>query len=140
MRAAARPVSVGVGLMLSTIPARILRDTAVFFIPTGMDKYQQTVNKTEIVRRVHLQSDNSTRKTGTNTEVVLRGVLFIDARLSFPTLDYWALQESAQAAGAVMTVSVTDRSGKTTGPYTVLTIDGLPDDEGNTHHWELSLV
>ena len=125
--------------MLSTIPARILRDTATFSIPVGMDVYQQTASKTEIVHRVHLQSDNNTRKTGTNTEVVLRGVLFIDARLSFPVLDYWALQESAQAAGAVMTVTVKDRQGRTSGPYTVLTVDGLPDDEGNTHHWELSL-
>ena len=126
--------------MLTPIPSRILRDTAVFHIPTAIDGYQTPTDTVKTVKRVHLQSDNRTIKTGTNTEVTLRGVLFVDARLSFPALDFWALQTQAQNAGAQMTVTVTDRQGRSTGPYTVQTIDGLPDDEDNLHHWELGLI
>ncbi len=126
--------------MLPTIPPRILRDTVTFSVPTGIDVYQTPQSKTLTVQRVHLQSDNSTRRTGTNQEVTLRGILYIDSRLSFPILDYWKLQTDAQAAGAVMTCTVKDRRGHVTGPYTVINIDGLPDDEGNTHHWEIGLT
>lgn len=127
--------------MLSPIPRRILRDTLTLSVPAGFDRYQTPLAPTEyIVTAVHLQADNSTHKTADNTEVTLRGVLFVDTRYSKPTLNYWALQESAQAAGGVMTCTVTDKRGSTTGPYTILVVDGLPDDEDNLHHWELGLV
>lgn len=126
--------------MLTPIPARILRDTVTFSVPVGITGYQQPSTTTLTVQRVHLQSDNTTRRTATNQEVTLRGILYIDARLSFPALDYWSLQTGAQAAGAVMTCTVKDRRGGVSGPYTVQTIDGLPDDEGNVHHWELGLT
>lgn len=110
-------------------------------VPSGFDRYQKPLTPTTYtVHNVHLQSDNSTHKTATNTEVTLRGVLFIDARYSAPALDYWALQAAVQAAGGVMTCTVTDKRGGTTGPYEVQVVDGLPDDEGNLHHWELGLV
>ena len=127
--------------MLSPIPRRILRSTATFSVPGGFDRYQAPLQPTTyVVGNVHLQADNSTHKTAQNTEVTLRGVLFIDARYSTPSLDYEALQEAAQAAGGVMTVTIKDRRGSTTGPYTVLVVDALPDDEDNIHHWELGLV
>ena len=127
--------------MLSPIPRRILRDTAVFSVPSGFDRYQNPVNPTTYtVANVHIQSDNSTHKTAQNTEVTLRGILFVDARYSTPKLDYQDLQESAQAAGGVMTVVVSDKHGNPTGPYTVLVVDALPDDEDNLHHYELGLV
>ena len=127
--------------MLSPIPRRILRDTAVFSVPSGFDRYQNPINPTTYtVENVHIQSDNSTHKTAQNTEVTLRGILFVDARYSTPKLDYEALQESAQAAGGVMTVTVSDKRGNPSGPYTVVVIDALPDDEDNLHHYELGLV
>lgn len=127
--------------MLSPIPRRILRSTAVFSVPGGFDRYQNPLEPTVYtVHNVHLQADNSTHKTAQNTEVTLRGVLFIDARYSTPSLDYEALQEAAQAAGGVMTVTITDRRGGVTGPYTVEVVDVLPDDEDNVHHVELGLV
>jgi hypothetical protein len=126
--------------MLTPIPARILRDTVTFFVPKAIDGYQEPENAEYTVQRVHLQSDNSTRRTANNQEVTLRGTLFVDARLSFPALDYWDMQTKAQAAGAVMTCTVKDRRGGVSGPYTVQTIDGIPDDEGNIHHWELGLT
>lgn len=127
--------------MLSTIPRKILRDTVTLSVPGGFDRYQNPVDvATYTVANVHLQSDNSTHKTAQNTEVTLRGVLFVDARISSPALDYWALQEAVQAAGGVMTCTVTDKRGSVTGPYTVAVVDALPDDEDNLHHWELGLV
>lgn len=127
--------------MLSPIPRRILRDTAVFSVPLGFDRYQAPLQPTSYtVKNVHVQADNSTHKTAQNTDVTLRGVLFVDARHSTPQLNYTTLQETTHAAGGVMTVTITDRHGNATGPYTVLVVDALPDDEGNLHHYELGLV
>ena len=127
--------------MLSPIPRRILRSTATFSVPKSFDRYQKAqAPDSYTVKNVHLQADNITVKRTDNTEVQLKAVLFIDARLSTPAYDYEALQEATQAIGGVMTVTVTDRAGRTTGPYTVLTVDGVPDDEDNLHHWELGLV
>lgn len=127
--------------MLSPIPRRILRDTAVFSVPSGFDRYQNPLKPTEYtVENVHIQADNSTHKTATNTEVTLRGILFVDARYSAPALNYEALQEATQALGGVITVTVTDKHGGASGPYTLLVVDALPDDEDNLHHWELGLV
>lgn len=127
--------------MLSPIPRRILRAKATFSVPRGFDRYQNPTDPvTYTVSNVHLQADNSTHKTAQNTEVTLRGVLFIDAKYSSPKYDYEALQEAAQAAGGVMTVTVEDKRGNATGPYTVLVVDALPDDEDNLHHYELGLV
>ena len=127
--------------MLSPIPRRILRDELTLSVPGGFDRYQQPIDPTEyVVSNVHIQNNNETRRTATNTEVVLRAVLFVDARYSTPQLDFWALQTQTQEAGGVMTCTVKDRRGNVSGPYTVLVVDGLPDDEGNLHHWELSLV
>lgn len=127
--------------MLSPIPRRILRDTATFSVPSGFDRYQKPLDPTTYtVHNVHIQNDNRTRKTADNTEVTLSGVLFVDARYSTPSLDFDALQRATQAAGGVMTCTVTNRRGGTSGPFTVLVTDGLPDDEDNLHHWELGLV
>ena len=127
--------------MLSPIPRRILRDTATFSVPSGFDRYQNPLTPTVYtVANVHIQADNSTHKTAQNTEVTLRGILFVDARYSTPALDYEALQEATQALGGVMTVTVADRHGGSMGPFTVVVVDALPDDESNLHHWELGLV
>lgn len=127
--------------MLSPIPRRILRDTATFSVPSGFDRYQNPLTPTVYtVANVHIQADNSTHKTAQNTEVTLRGILFVDARYSTPALDYEALQEATQKLGGVMTVTVADRHGGSIGPFTVIVVDALPDDESNLHHWELGLV
>ena len=127
--------------MLGTIPRRIMRSTAAFSVPTEFDRYQNPGKPDSYtVHNVHLQADNSTHRTAQNTEVVLRGKLFIDGRYSSPALDYEALQASAHAAGGVMTVTVTNKHGDPSGPYAVVTVDALPDDEDNLHHWELGLV
>lgn len=127
--------------MLSPIPRRILRDTATFSVPTGFDRYQKPLAPaTYTVNNVHIQADNSTHKTAQNTEVTLRGIIFIDARYSTPAYDYEALQEATQNLGGVMTVTVTNRHGDTSGPFTVVVVDALPDDEDNLHHWEIGVT
>jgi hypothetical protein len=70
----------------------------------------------------------------------MKGILFVDQHYSKPRLDYEALQEQAQKAGGVMTCEITDKRGGVTGPYTILVVDALPDDEDNIHHYELGLV
>lgn len=126
--------------MLSPIPRSILRDTATFAVPGGFDRYQNPQNETTyVVNNVHIQADNSTHKTAQNTEVTLRGIIFIDTRHSKPNYNYEELQEAAQAAGGVMTVTVKDRRGRISGPYTVEVVDALPDDEDNIHHWEIGV-
>lgn len=127
--------------MLSPIPRRILRDTATFSVPTGFDQYQNPLAPVEYtVRNVHIQADNVTKISANNTEVTLSGILFIDARYSTPSVDYDALQAEAQKLGGEITCTVTSRHGAINGPFRVLTVDGLPDDEDNLHHWELGLV
>jgi hypothetical protein len=129
----------GVVVMLSPIPGSILRDTVVLKVPTGVDRYQQTTYKSYTVHHVHMQADNHTKKGPGNTEVSLIGTLYVDARRSMPRLDWEALQEAAQAAGAQMTLEVINRAGKRSGPYTVEIVDGLPDDEDHLHHWEIGV-
>lgn len=127
--------------MLRPIPQRILQSKATFKVPGGVDRYQKPTGETTyVVSKVHLQNDNSTVHTATNEEVTLRGILFVDARLSTPVLDYTALQEAAQAAGSTMTVTVTDKRGRTTPVMSVVTVDALPDDEDNIHHYEIGVI
>lgn len=127
--------------MLSPIPRSILRDTMTLSVPSSFDRYQKALAPdTYTIQNVHIQMDNHTIKRTDNTEVTLSGIIFIDARLSTPHLDYMALQESAQQAGGVMTCTITNKRGITSPPYTIVIVDGLPDDEDNLHHWELSVV
>nr|DAK87765.1 MAG TPA: Minor capsid protein [Caudoviricetes sp.] len=126
--------------MLEPIPRRMLTDTLELHVPSGIDVYQNLTEKTYTVSGVHLQNTNETRKTTENTEVVLRSVLFVDGRLSQPVYDYVSFQTLAHIAGRYMTCYVTDKRGGRTGPYSILSVDALPDDAGNIHHYELGLV
>jgi len=93
------------------------------------------------VNHVHLQSESAISKGPDNTEVLLRGILFVDARRSTPVLDLYALQKQALEAGDTMRAVVTDASGTEIGDYAVLVVDDLPDVPATRrHHWELGLV
>ena len=126
-------------VVLSPIPGSILRDKVVLRVPTGVDRYQATTDKVYTVTHVHLQADDITKKGPGNTEVTLRGTLYVDARKSLPRLDWEALQKQAHAAGSQMTLEVINRAGKRSGPYTVEIVDGLPDDADRLHHWEIGV-
>lgn len=121
--------------MLTPIPARILKHTVVFHVCTGVDVWQNPTVTDLTVSKVVMQPTHETRKTTTNTEVVLRSLLFIDARRSSPSnLDVQALQQTSEANGLPLTLTF---GGNT---YTVLTVDTLYDDEGVYHHAEVGLV
>lgn len=128
-------------MSLAPIPSRMLHDTAVFSVVTGMDRYQQKTYTEYTVSPVHLQSSSDIIKGANDTEVQLRGVLFVDARRSLPVLDLYALQKQSLEAGDSMRVQVFDAAGTEIGDYAVLKVDDLPDVPATRrHHWELELV
>lgn len=128
-------------MSLAPIPARMLHDTVVFSVVTGMDRYQTKTCTEYTVKNVHLQASNDVRKGSDNTEVQLRGILFVDARRSLPVLDLYALQQQSLQAGDTMRAKVYDTSGTEVGDYAVLIVDDLPDVPATRrHHWELELI
>ena len=62
--------------MLRPIPARIMRTTATVKAGTGKDCYGNPTYTEHTVNRVHRQPTNEIRKTPTNTDCVLRSILF----------------------------------------------------------------
>lgn len=130
-----------VDLSLAPIPARMLHDTVVLKVVTGIDRYQNKTYEEFTINNVHLQGSNDTIKSANNTEIQLRGTLFIDARRSLPALDLYALQERSLSNGDTMRAAVTDASGNSAGEFAVLIVDGVPDVPATRcHHWELGLV
>lgn len=126
-------------MAIQRFPRRIFRDTMTLLIPSGFDVYQNQTTTTEEIKNVHVQADNHTRKTGDNTEVQLRGKVWVYPPYSTPKLDLETLQEQVQALGGVLTCMITNKAGTTTGPYTILEVNAFPDDEDNLHHYELGL-
>ena len=120
--------------MLPPIPAKILKSTATVKVCSGVDFYQNQTYTEQTVKRVHLQPTNEIRKTQDNTDIVLRSILFVDAKVSSPQLDWCALLQSAHDLKGDMRVTV---RGVT---YTVATADGLRDDTDRLHHWEIGLI
>ena len=119
--------------MLRPIPARILRSTATVEACSGVDLYQNQIYDTYTVRRVHIQPTERIVKTSTNTDQQLSAVLFVDARLSKPALDWHALLQHAHDLGGDLRVII---RGVT---YTVAAVDGLRDDTDRLHHWEIGM-
>lgn len=119
----------------------MLHDSVVFKVVSSMDAYQAKTYTEHTVSHVHLQSSNDVIKSPDNTEVQLRGILFVDARRSTPVLDLYALQQQSLVNGDTMRAVVYDASGAEVGDYAVLIVDDLPDVPATRrHHWELSLV
>jgi len=128
-------------MSLSPIPSRMLHDTAVLKVVTGMDRYQDKTYEEYTINNVHLQSNSDTIKKANDTEVQLKGILFVDARRSLPVYDLNALQDQSLKNGDTMRVTVYDAAGNNAGDYAVLVVDSLPDVPATrVHHWELSLV
>ena len=120
--------------MLKPIPKKIMRSTATVSVCTGTDRYQNQQYTAHIVRHVHLQPTNEIRKTQDNTDCTLRAILFVDARVSTPFLDWCALLRAAHDVNGDMRVTVRGTE------YTVMGVDELRDDTDVLHHWEVSLV
>jgi hypothetical protein len=120
--------------MLKPIPAKILRSTVTVKVCSGVDTYQNQTYNEYTVKRVHLQPTNEIRKTQDNTDIVLRSVLFVDARISTPFIDFYALLQTAHNNRGDMRVIAGNET------YTVLTVDALRDDTDRLHHFEVGLV
>ena len=120
--------------MLRPIPSRILRSTATVRVCTSVDLYQDQTYTEYTVNRVHLQPTDKVVKSATNNDQTLTGILFVDARISKPSLDWRALFETAHSIGGDMRIVV---RGIT---YTVASVDGLRDDTDRLHHWEIGVV
>lgn len=127
--------------MLSSIPARMLHDTVIFKVLKSMDRYQNKEYEEFTVKNVHLQSSNDVYKKADDTEVQLKGLLFVDAKRSTPILDLYDLQQKSLEVGDTMRALVYDAGGNLTGDYAVLVVDDIPNVPATTrHHWELGLI
>lgn len=127
--------------MLAPIPSRMLHDTAIFKVCSGMDRYQKKTYTEYTVSKVHLQASNDVYKRANDTEVQLKGLLFVDAKRSTPIVDIYALQEESLLNGDTMRCIVMDASGSKVGDYAVLVVDDIPDVPATRrHHWELGLI
>jgi hypothetical protein len=120
--------------MFPPIPRQLLSETATVLACTGTDKWKEQTTASYTISRVHLQDSNAVRKTAENTEVVLRAILYVDARRSAPAFDWRSVLRTAKAAGGDVKVTV---DGVT---YTVETVDALPDDRGRLHHYEVGMI
>ena len=119
---------------MKPIPLSVLKSTATVKVCKGVDTYQNQTYDEYTVNRVHLQPTNEIRKTQDNTECVLRSLLFVDARISKPFIDWYALLQTAHDLGGDMRVTLRNEE------YTVLTVDALRDDADKLHHFEVGLV
>lgn len=127
--------------MLAPIPSSMLHDTVTFKVVNGMDRYQNKTYDEYTVKNVHLQSSNDVYKRANDTEVQLKGILFVDAKRSIPVLDLYALQKASLEAGDTMRAVVYDSNGTETGDYAVIVVDDLPNVPATgRHHWELGLI
>lgn len=120
--------------MLKPIPSKILKSTATVKVCTGVDRYQNQTYAEYTVKKVHLQPTNEIRKTPSNTDCTLRSILFVDARISTPKLDWDGLFTSAHQIAGDMRVIVRGVE------YTVVLVDSLMDDTDVLHHYEVCLV
>lgn len=119
--------------MLKPIPEKILQSVATVTVCTGVDRYQNQTVDTYTVKKVHLQPTNEIRKATDNTAINLRSLLFVDARISKPHLDWAVLFQTAQEAKGDMKITVRGVE------YTVISVDELRDDEDRLHHYEIGL-
>lgn len=120
--------------MLRPIPRRILQSTATVEVCRAIDRYHNQVYDTYTVSRVHVQPTNEIRKSNTDTDFTLVSILFVDARISKPALDWPALFKAATEAGGDIRVTLRGRS------YVVRSVDELRDDTDSLHHYEIGLV
>ena len=100
-------------MAIQRFPRRIFRDAMTLLIPSGFDGYQKPTTTEETIQNVHVQANNRTHKNGDNTEVQLRGKVWVYPPYSTPKLDLEVLQEQTQALGGVLTCMITNKAGTT---------------------------
>ena len=126
--------------MLRPIPQKILTDTLILKRTTGFNVYQEAQYEIIRVKNVHVQSSNDIKISATNTEVALKAIAYIDARISTPQLNYSEIEYEAQRIGGTCKAEVEHTYGAEPGEYTVVTVEPIPDDNGLIHHYEIGLI
>ena len=128
-------------MSLAPIPSRMLHDKVIFKVLEYMDRYQKKIYKEYPVNNVHLQSTSDVLKRANDTEVQLKGILFIDGRKSTPQLNLYELQRQSLERGDTMRAIVFDCAGNMVDDFAVIQVDGEPDVPATRlHHWEISLI
>lgn len=122
--------------MLKPIPSKILKQSALLYVCSSVDLYQNATYDTYNLSRICIQPENNTTIARDNTANTLKATLFFDARLSkiSPQGNIERLKTESEENGHPMQVVFNDYT------YTVLTLDTLYDDESIYHHSELGLV
>lgn len=121
--------------MLKAIPIRLLTHAAILYTPVSVDLYGKEEYTVTELSRTHLQATNSVKRTRDNREVVLRSILFYDAKNSLPRgLDFDQIMLQAEKFASAPRIEINGIS------YTLVSVDAVPDDRGRLHHYELGLV
>ena len=120
--------------MLRPIPRQILSQSATVYVPSGVDEYQNPTADTEtVVNNVHLQTSTTMTTGGTTATAGNPAILFVDANISTPRIDWAGIVRSSQELGKTVPVVV---DGIT---YQMHAVDVIPDNIGRVHHWECLL-
>ena len=120
--------------MITTIPAQMLKDSVSVFVPSGVDVWGKPTQETYTQTRVHLQEVSTFQRSTADMQAEYKAMLFVDARLSRPFLDWGALQTAAETAGYQITVQVG------AAVYTVKHVDSVHNDLGGLHHYEVGCI
>ena len=130
-------------MALAPIPSCMLKDRLIVVEASAVDRYQSnTSQNTYTINNVHLQESTDVIKGADNTEVQLRGILFIDSKKSQPSQDWEQRLHSSLTAGNTLKAIVQDPiTYAIKGQFTVLDLVVVPDVPANrTHHWEMLLT
>ena len=131
---------------LAPIPASLCKHKATFkvYAPTSdvQKRYQEFgYQSVQEMENVHVQLHTTILKGLDNTEVQLKGTIFIDPSRT-PLARYLPdMQRTSLNAGKPMRVSIDAPGSMATTDYEVLEIDALPDvPSDRIHHYEVLLV
>lgn len=120
--------------MIGTIPAQMLKDTVNIQTPETVDAWNIATSDLQTQYHVHLQSTDLFRRTANDMSATYKAVLFIDARLSFPFIDWEVLQNDAEQKGYQLQIEVNHNT------YTVVSVNSVHNDIGGLHHYEVGCV
>ena len=131
---------------LAPIPASLCRHSISLRIyqPSGTTdrRYQEGgYYHTGDMHNVHVQLHTQILKGLDNTEVQLKGTIFVDPTRTEGARYLPDMQRASLNAGKPMRVSISAPGGIAVGDYEVLEIDALPDvPSDRIHHYEILLV
>lgn len=115
-------------------PAHVYSQNVTLKVCTGIDRYQKPSWHDYEISGVNLQATNETRKTATNTEVLLRSIAFFDSLYTSPQLDLSNLKIQSESSGRSLQLI----EGSNT--FTVMSVDVIDDEYCNFDHFELGLI